>query len=148
MKIIMQLRIAGVSVGSPVKACAMLYPLRSVFAVVVISFIILGCAPGSLCFEHSSPPGTWARNGQLEKAISEIVRSEGIGELMSGYGYECVHRKAPDNCADCYVCTKSVKSGPHEVPSTMLMCPVAGELLVQVEAGPGSAIAAWTYWKK
>jgi hypothetical protein len=131
---------------------------------VVISILAVSACEGSICppmtkFEraaryyvmseggYSKPLNTWVENSDLTDFVGDVLSRRGIGALETEYQFQC-SRSTRANCPDCYSCTRTlpliatmwVMLGPKCLP--------AGEMLMQVDIGPGSSARAMTYWNR
>jgi hypothetical protein len=100
------------------------------------------------------PHDTWIENRRLEEFIRDASKTGGISSVAAKYGMQCVPSKRDTACSDCLSCDKTVKewvlvTTPPPIPISIEMwkCVDWGEVLVRVDAGPGSSIKAMTYWK-
>jgi hypothetical protein len=99
------------------------------------------------------PLDAWTPNKDLETFIHDVVDNEGVDALRSKHGMQCVPRYAEPSCRECLTCTTTVhdrRLGMHTglpIYIEWFKCEDYGEVLVNVDVGPGSAVRAMTYWK-
>ena len=100
---------------------------------------------------YSEPLNAWVKNEQLERFLLKSYRSGGIEALKSQFGFDCESRPVVPACADCYVCRRSLPkqvAQQEEIPTGHL-CSKSGEMLMQVDIGPGrDPFGVMTYWKR
>jgi len=94
------------------------------------------------------PRDVWTTNPELEAFLRTVLQTEGAGALSAKYGLQC----APSDsaCVGCVTCRKTIKEWRmriDQLPLPMYACVDYGEVLVQADVGPGSAVKAMTYWK-
>lgn len=97
---------------------------------------------------YAEPLNTWVRNEGLEAFLAKAVRSGGIDVLRSQYGFRCSLRLVAPPCGDCYTCSLSLPKLPNLREPMPIICSPVGEMLMQVDVGPGSTLTAMTYWKR
>jgi hypothetical protein len=98
---------------------------------------------------YSEPLNTWVRNERLESFLRKAYRSGGIDALKSQYGFDCAPRTLTPPCGDCYACGRSLPKTVDDAEGVGLACSKAGEMLMQVNIGPGrNSFIVWTYWKR
>jgi len=96
---------------------------------------------------------TWTPNKDLETFIHETVENEGVDALRTKHGMQCVPRYAEPDCRDCLTCTTTLRDrrlGMHTglpIYIEWFKCEDYGEVLVNVDLGPGSSVKAMTYWR-
>ena len=100
---------------------------------------------------YAKPLNTWVKNERLEKFLLKELQQGDLKVLKSRFGFECEQRKVTPACEDCYVCRASLvkQVAPQEEAPFEYHCTKAGEMLIQIEAGPGrGALNAMTYWRR
>lgn len=129
-----------------------------------LSILAVSACEGSICppmtkFERaaryylkseggfSKPLNTWVENSDLAVFVRDVLGRGSIAALETEYQFQC-SRSTRATCPDCYSCTRTLP-----IRSTMWVmlgtkCLPAGEMLMQVDVGPGSAARAMTYWKR
>lgn len=94
------------------------------------------------------PPDTWVRNPYLESFLRTTIEADGIAALTTRYGFQCTPRASTTTCSDCSICSKTI---PFIKDDRMFfvvhMCIPVGSIQMQVEIGPGTAVAAMSYRK-
>ena len=100
---------------------------------------------------YSEPLNAWAKNERLERFLLKTFRSGGMDALKSQFGFECERRLIVPACGDCYVCRGSLSKQvvQQEDSGSIDLCRTSGEMLMQVDVGPGhGAFSIMTYWKR
>jgi hypothetical protein len=100
---------------------------------------------------YAEPLNTWVKNERLEKFLVKAFQQGGIEALKSQFGFECEQRSVVPPCNDCYVCHASLvkQVAPQEDEPFVDRCTKSGEMLIQLEIGPGRrALNAMTYWRR
>jgi hypothetical protein len=102
--------------------------------------------------EYSEPLNTWVKNERLEKFLLKAYQQGGIEALETQFGFECKPRNVIPACNDCHTCRAIIvnkRVAPQEDAPNEYLCTKSGEMLLQVEAGPGpSTLNAMTYWRR
>lgn len=96
------------------------------------------------------PPDTWTPNKHLEVFIHGTVEGEGVEALKTRYGMQCLPRSGEPNCKDCLTCTTTFRDWRLDTLPIYIewyKCVDFGEVLVNVDVGPGTTVKAMTYWK-
>ena len=100
---------------------------------------------------YSEPLNTWVKNERLERFLLKTFRSGGVGALRSQFGFDCAQPVVVPACGDCFVCRASLSKqvAQEEDAATINLCRESGEMLMQVDIGPGrAAFSVMTYWKR
>ena len=94
------------------------------------------------------PFNAWVRNEKLELALHETLEKGGIQLVVSKYLFQCSPQ--PSDCADCYVCTRTVQKtyDYFTFGNLATSCQAEGEMMLRAEIGPGSTVSATSFWKK
>lgn len=140
-----------------------------IFAALVLCFGPVACIPLPACLsvspleaaasydwmlndrQYSEPLNTWVKNERLERFLLKAFRSGGTDALRSQFGFDCTQRPVVPACGDCYVCRGSLpKQVAQQEDAGMIdLCRKSGEMLMQVDIGPGhNAFSVMTYWKR
>lgn len=90
---------------------------------------------------------TWARGKYLDEALAEFVAKEGVGKLVSRYGYQCARPAEVKDCMECYVCSRTRPARIDGGTFPFERCLDHGELQIRAEIGPGTNVRAMTYWR-
>jgi DNA polymerase III epsilon subunit-like protein len=101
--------------------------------------------------QYSEPLNAWVKNERLEKFLLKTFRAGGVDALKSQFGVECEPRPLTPACRDCYVCRGKLSKqvAPQEDEPFEYRCSKSGEMLVQMDIGPGrEAFSVMTYWKR
>jgi hypothetical protein len=100
---------------------------------------------------YSEPFNMWVKNPRLERFLLKAYASGGIEDLKSQYGFDCTLRDIVPPCTTCYVCRMSIRKQTAEAENLSggELCGEVGQMLMQVEIGPGSeSFSAMTYWER
>jgi hypothetical protein len=62
--------------------------------------------------------------------------------VIADYRLDCSPRSGIPACADCFICSDNFQDN-----RVGFGCVSYGTMLMQIEIGPGSQVAAMTYWK-
>jgi hypothetical protein len=62
--------------------------------------------------------------------------------VIADYRLECSPRASAAACTDCFICIDKFQDNRLGLP-----CVDYGTMLIHIELGPGSEVAAMTYWK-
>jgi hypothetical protein len=95
------------------------------------------------------PLDAWTTNPEVEWFLQREVKRNGIATLTAKYGMQCVPRSSVAGCTDCYTCTRTFREWLLGASTVIpgFKCLDYGEVSVHAEIGPGSTVAAMTYWK-
>jgi hypothetical protein len=98
------------------------------------------------------PRDMWKEDRSFEAFLRDALKTQSAAVVAARYGLQCLPRYQPAGCSDCVTCHTTVKqwrfgAAPIPIPVMMLKCVDYGEVLVQAEIGPHSAVKAMTYWK-
>jgi hypothetical protein len=101
--------------------------------------------------QYSEPLNAWVKNERLEKFLLKTFRAGGVDALKSQFGVACEPRPLTPACGDCYVCRGKLSKQvmPQEDEPLEYRCRRSGEMLVQMDIGPGSnTFSVMTYWER
>ena len=138
-------------------------------AAIALSLPLVGCIPLPACLSlsplqqaagydwklnerrYSEPLNTWVGNERLERFLLKAFRAGGIEALKSQYGFDCARRLVEPACDDCVVCRGSLSKqvAQQEDARRINLCRKSGEMLMQVDIGPGlRSFSVMTHWKR
>jgi hypothetical protein len=91
---------------------------------------------------YALPIDTWTRNPRLEAFIQKTIEENGAQAVIAKYRLQCSPRPTAVSCTDCFICSDSFRDYRLGFPT----CVDYGTMLMHLEIGPGSKVAAMTYW--
>jgi hypothetical protein len=91
---------------------------------------------------YNHPIDAWTRNPELEAFIRNAIQEKGVRQVIADYRLECSPRPSAPACPDCFICSDKFQDNRLALP-----CVNYGTMSMHIELGPGSQVAAMTYWK-
>ena len=92
--------------------------------------------------QYNLPIDAWTRNPELETFIRNAIEAKGMQRVIADYRLDCSPRPSAPACADCFVCSDKFQDNRFGLP-----CVNYGTISMHIEIGPGTEVAAMTYWK-
>lgn len=92
--------------------------------------------------QYNFPIDAWTRNPELETFIRNAIEAKGMQRVIADYRLDCSRRPSAPACADCFVCSDKFQDNRFGLP-----CVNYGTISMHIEIGPGTDVAAMTYWK-